>query len=810
MKTPKNTSSVIKKYKLGPKLAMRLALAFSAFVAADALANETLTVGSAIVSGNVTRTTPISLGYNMAAFKEGTNAADWFRYTEVDSARRFLSKGVFKPIPLGDAVTNQTNFLSSRANMRSSVLATPKTSALPETSIKWGEIKTSIFNEVNYEFSTLRARNVEILVNITSGKLPSTIDPTYWKARWSLWQHYYAMAYILSRDYSVRRYSMYNEPNQSSGPTAAEWNDLLILCSDAIQSGIADMNTREGKSLQVEIFAPNTAGGQSKYFDGGGWGNTAVTNLSKWIDGSIQPNWKNFHVFNYQQYLGNQNSAIPSGPTGFVTDYLKLRKLLDDNLPASSQGMDTSLTEFNVQTGRGFNYTSDTLDSAHNPASFGASLAGLANAGMERMYVFKLGQNYAPIDNSSSLDNELTFYPVGKNGMYFLQNDPTVEDLFYGGATRTAEAYRLFIKAAKGGRAIHQITASPGATAPGPDSGLNTGLWSMATKSTDGRMAHLFLANRKTSSIVFDAQSISVAGLGINNSKYFIEEVSVNRLGGVVQWGDITSGKIINLLTMPAQSVWLISFPTTGTGLVAVEATEDAQLREGGSTRADFQDMFARSDATTQRQVTVIKVPVPTRTGLSRRKFLLEMSVASNISNTLAQAHVYGLSYTGAVNSLTWAQASSTTTLGNNAFLRTATPNWPYGKMIGTKFVKGMIEHNVVQGHGTSAVILGQLAAHELNPKRMAVDVTDFVTSRPAGTIDVTFLIVQEHRWDVDITKAAPIPGKTYLAGDEAEIAAEREKMQVGDVQPAHLKIRSLESSTVSVRPTLVGYFSNF
>jgi hypothetical protein len=148
----------------------------------------------------------------------------------------------------------------------------------------------------------------------------------------------------------------------------------------------------------------------------------------------------------------------------------------------------------------------------------------------------------------------------------------------------------------------------------------------------------------------------------------------------------------------------------------------------------------------------LIRLPVPAVGVSGTRRILLELDVASSVADTAAQAHVYGIednAWTEA--SFTWQQAA--------AFLKSGVP------------AGSRIEHNVVTGHGGAARMLGQLAADSAEMTRMGIDVTDFARSRSDGV--ASFLIVQEHRWDV----AQP-------------------SLENGDIQAAGLRIRSREASS--------------
>ena len=280
---------------------------------------ETMAVKAEVV-GN----TPVALGYNLGHFAENSNAADWFRYSGADSARLFVARKDLEKTddktPWGDGVTDQASFFTRRELLRAN--AANPAEGLSHEFVDWSSFSTNLAKSNGYLLATLRDAGVDVLANITAGKTPDASD---WAGRWELWQHYYAAAYLMSYKYGVRRYSMYNEPNHGNKIREEQWLDLLLVCSDAIQSAIQDVNRRYKLTLKPEIFAPNTAGGASKYNDKsqGRWGKTPMANRHRRIDGSIDENWLNFHVYNYQKYTHRQFDE--GQRSGFLTDYQSLR-----------------------------------------------------------------------------------------------------------------------------------------------------------------------------------------------------------------------------------------------------------------------------------------------------------------------------------------------------------------------------------------------------------------------------------------------------------------------------------------------------
>jgi hypothetical protein len=703
----------------------RCACVIMAAFASVAHADETMAVSAEVVG-----VTPIALGYNLGHFKEDSNAADWFRYSGADSARLFINRKELEEAddkaPWGDGVSNQASFLARCASLRANAANSAEEHS--HEFVGWRAFSTQLERTNSYVLTTLRDAGVDVLVNITVG---DALDANDWAGRWELWQHYYAVAYVMSSKYGVRRYSMYNEPNLDNKINEDQWLDLLLVCSDAIQSAVQDVNARFKLSLKPEIFAPNTAGGAPKYKDKsqGRWGSIAILNRHRRLDGSLDNTWMNFHVFNYQKYTTRQFAQ--GQYSGFLTDYQSLRALIDADMQGETE-LPIALTEFNVQTAANFDRSSDTTDQPYYAASLGATLAGLGGSGIQQIYLFKFGQTAWR-----------STYGVKKNGTHFVQNSLPYN---YGGATRCAEVYRLFIKAARGGRPVHRVTTSSGVT---PRS--NEGLWSLATRDEVNGMFHLFLANRDDRPINVDFD-LSAIGLPYGNP-FFIEQVNESLLGGVVKQGQLDAGKARSL-RMPPLSVWLISVPSKPATTLTRDAVADTQLRDGAKLAiaggGSLDSLMVRSDASSNpRHVALIRIPVPTGADSLNQRVLLELDVACSEPNAMAQAHLYGVeSNQWNEDTLTWQSASD--------FLK---PNVPVGNQI---------KHNVVNGHGTSVRMLGQLAANSSSMIPIAVDATDFVRTRHDGM--ATFLIVQEHRWDNDLTTLAS-----------------------GDTQAAHLLIGSRE-----------------
>ena len=672
------------------------------------------------VSTTVEGTTPALLGYNLGHFMTSGDAADWFRYAGVKAARVFISasdlQGTTSPGRKLVTSNSLTSFNSAVASARSG-------GTNSSTYIKWSDYNynynsTAGNNDINYAnaFSALTGLGVDLLVNITCSPttfpLASSTDYQGW---WEIWQHYYAQAYLLSRDYGIRRFSMFNEPNNWSGMTEPDWMLRLRICSDAIQTGVADMNAKHGRNVIPVIYAPNTANGESKYNSGADtWGRDAVTNRHLKLDGTTDSSFLLMHFYNYQKY------SMYTDDTGSLTGYSQDIDLLRGYITGDMAGetpFPLVLSEFNVRTGSSYDGTSNTQDSPDDYVALGANCIALTRRAANQLFLFKFGQT----------EDTTSPYGVAKNGTHYVDN--LNSSCNYGGATKAAEAYRLFNKAATGGRSYYTATASSGVAMSSSSGG--SGLWRLVTRDPTSGNYYVYLANKKSSSLSF---SLNLAAWSIpDGTPVVVEEVSSTCSGGVTQVVNVKNGQAY-LGGMPAQSVWLVTVPNQAASLAATTASEDTQVGDGinvGSTGGNLTALQARADGTADgRRATLIKIPVPSGSSNSWKSIVLDVGAAAITgSNNLTQAHVYGLT------SDNWSESSSTwSSLGSFLKQGTAAGN--------------QIPQNVALNTGTNPVakMLGQILVNSTSNNRKMLDVTDFVKSRTNGV--ASFLIVQEHRWN--------------------------------------------------------------
>ncbi len=672
----------------------------------------TLTVESSRSAG-----TPDILAYNLGHFFPGSNTHDWWRYAGVNGARIFISPSAIEPVddlaPRGDGVTSQSSFISRKTALRADPLS--------GTYINWPAFENQYANKdlagsnhikVNYALGKLRNLGIEIVAQITASENTLPIaDAADWAGKWELWQHYYAQAFFLSRNFDVRRYQMFNEPNHSSagGLTAANWLMRLQLASDAIQNAIADVNIRYGKALTPLILAPVTASSISAY---NGWGSLAVQNRHTNFLGVTDPGYFVFHRYDYHQY----NST----PANFGADLNSLKAAIQADMPGETR-FPMSISEFNVHTGATFDTLSETLDSPTKFARFGSILVNLVANAEKELYCFKFGQTTGQSGYT---------YPVAKNGMHYVDN--THAPYNYGGVTKAGEVWRLFNKGFASGRDQKDYNRGTGLD----DLDIRVG-YDPATERYS-----IFSVNDSANSV---SLAVDCAAWNIpDHNRIIIEEVSGANSGSVAYYTQVSGGQIA-ARTQPPNSVWLYTIPGKAQEEVAptiptliVDASEDATVKDGGNKNSNYggqTTLLARNDPvnSANRSAALIqfKLPVIYRPDLQLATLSVQASTVT--ASSTVQAHVYGL------DSDTWSEGS---VVWSNA------PNLKQNSAAGNQ-----IRHNVVTGGGDTVHIQGQLVVSSTTPEERQIDVTEFLRSQ--SDFAASFLVVQDARWDVALPSLA-------------------------------------------------------
>ncbi|MDR0352730.1 MAG: hypothetical protein LBI02_05090 [Opitutaceae bacterium] len=723
------------------------------------------------VSASTEGVTPAVLGYNASHFLPGTNAPDWWRYTGAKAARVLRGPSLTDVVhpyadlaaaKAGEGADTFEQFMQRRAALRAN--AENPDQPLDNSVIDWPWFERRFENTLQAVsgqrfftapmFRELRRQGVDILVQMTAGGSAFEIaDDDDWAAKWLIWRYYYTHAFLMSRDFDVVRYSMYNEPNIGDTPTYEQWHRLLLLASDAIQGAIADVNTRYGKNLKPEIFAPHC----TSYFrwetdvypsgnspvDPDEWAVNAVNARHLRFDGTTDPAWRNFHFFNHQRYLNGRDPDFAYG--ALINRIRDLIKPITD--AAGETPYDIGLTEFNTTDIATSRRNTETADQPKHYSSFGGTLVALTRADTRQLYLFLFGQT-VQVDVT---DVPNPVYPVRKNGTHYVNDKAGGYN--YGGATQVAEVYRLFLKAAQGALPRFACTGDP----------LPADLHLLVTRDDTAGLLHVFASNRAAEERSLD---LDLSAFGLPEGNLFtIEEVSDRSHGGVVARATVAAGGI-GPLTLRPQSVALVSISTRpqapmpgGTTTLVVPAIADTHLADGaakhtpgGGNRA----MVARSNGLTAdgRSVALLKFRVPAIAPADMQIVLLDLLAAATGGTARIQAHVYGL------DDDDWDEAAATWASLGSALKQDIPP--------GNKIANNIVNNQ----EGGPASILGQLVATTDTLAGTLVNVTDFVRRQDDGY--ASFLIVQDHRmeWtlDPDIAPQYPnqpnhTPGDTQLGG---------------------------------------------
>ncbi len=647
--------------------------------------------------------TPKITGYNLGHFFPGSNTRDWLHYAGVNGARIFISPREIEEqddiAGRGDGVTDQASFLGRQAALRANPLNTNYIN-WPYLTDRYETHTLAGANEirVNFACSELRKLGIQIDANITASQSFLTItNATDWAGKWELWQHYYAQAFYLAREFDVQRFQMFNEPDHpnAGGLTQEDFLQRLQLASDAVQSAIADVNQIYGKTLSPLILAPVIT--TSSYTS---WGQLVITNRHINFLNESNANFSLINKYDYHQYGAT--------PTGFGSNLASLQNSIASAM-APEPRYPTTITEFNVHTAASFDAIPETLDSPTKYARLGGIVANLLKNFQDELYCFKFSQTIGDVGDN---------YPIRKNGMHFVDNTNAPYNI--GGITKAGEVYRLFNKSTAPGRDLVGVTQGSGAT------GLNV----FATRDLPAKRFHLFSANDSSSvDITLNATAWNLPA----GQRVLLEEVSETIYGGAKSLLTVTNNQI-NAGAHALNTVWLFSIPTQAQELPqTLLATDDATVQDGANRTVNFGTTAScvvknNSTNTSERSAAFLKFRLPTIYLPDIQFALLTMRASSLNGSSPVQAHVYGITNNN------WSQSSIA--WGN-------APNLKQNISAGADYT-----NNFISGQqGAGAEIVGQIVAEATAQDRM-MDVTRFIREHPAR--DISFLLAREIRFQND------------------------------------------------------------
>ncbi|MCC5843524.1 MAG: DNRLRE domain-containing protein [Verrucomicrobia bacterium] len=662
--------------------------------------------------------TPELLAYNLGNFYPGSNTADWWRYARVSGARMFMAPTHFEnqnTARPGDAeVSDMESFQTRRSALREDPYDTDY--------INWPAVtdRFSVMLSGNNRivpqvaFEEIHRHGGTVLVQMTLSESGFPIaDENDWQGKWKAWRTYYSLVFYLAREFGVERFSSHNEPNHpNTFIETAPWLMRLRLASDAARSAIEDVNRLHDRSLTLRFTAPVTAGSTGSAYTN--YGRPAVqsifTNYLGETD-SVNPVFQNYA---YQQY--------DATAAGFATDFTNLRAQVANDLPGGAAMLPFAISEFNVHTGANYDGMTATPDDLDKTARLAAILSRLTRSGMDELYLFKFAMTPYPSSRN---------FPVQKNGMLYADNSHAPYN--YGTMTRGAEAYRLFNKAFAPGRELLNVDVS-GTSA--------SNLEVAASRDPETGFYYIYTVNETGSGIPV---KLDLSQLGIpEGNRFFVEDVSQWRRGIIRSLHTVGGGEI-DFGTQPGRSVWLITIPSRpqqapggGAAPLVLPVSKDVMVVDGIHANTNYgsnQRAVVRNDPdnVNERSVSFLQFDLPEHLNpeaLDIAVLSIPIAALEGGGGEDIHVHLYGIDHHDwEEETLTWSNA----------------PNLKQGAPAGDE-----IRHSVVVGAGDTAHILAQLTVSGSGAETVRhVDVTDFLRGKTGSR--VSFMVVQEPRWDMDI-----------------------------------------------------------
>ena len=655
--------------------------------------------------------TPAVLAYNLGHFYSGSNAADWWRFSNVTGGRTFLGPENFELYaqrpPIDQAVTDQTTFLAARERL----LADP----LSEQNIKWTELREFMKGEarsinrisINYSLQEITRRSPDVLIQLNVHPKDFPINgESDWAGKWRVWRSYFSMVYYYASEFGIQRFGMANEPNLKGSLIEPEdWLMRAKLAADATEQAVALVNQRQGTSLQSKMVVPILAGGLRSVPEGP-YRKYSRLILNAWGTDFLgrETGKPLYSIYSQQPYS--------SSPAYFAEGLPKLKKNIARDLPQGMPFPRLAFTEFNVHTGKDFDTIPETMDSPIEFTRLGVILGALMTGGLDEFYLYKFGLTPAMAPGRT--------YPVHKNGMHYCDNDNAPYN--YGGPTRGADVYRLFCQAFQPGREQLELKIAN-----------DGGLRAHAARDPETGDLWVYTVNpeKEPQPLQLDLTpwAQSLAGSAV------VSEVSEARGGELVLTPALEKGRRIGM-EQPAESVWLIHLPASREPAEWIEVPVEADAMV-----ADGSQRGKNMGAAQQIQVVNSVVEMD-----GRRAGLFRFQMPDIPADRILEAVV---EFPARLADVQQGTSQVQVFLSDHANWNEADVSWSSTVNLRQCHPAGAkIKNRVVQGQGDSVFIAGQLNVSSPAYQMYGLEVTDLLRTC-AGT-SASFLLVQEPRWDVN------------------------------------------------------------
>jgi hypothetical protein len=651
--------------------------------------------------------TPLHIGYNMGHYMPDSNTSSWVDYSGVNMYRIWAAMDYYEPTddlaPYGDGVTDLSSFELRKADLRTdpentSYINWPVFNDLFENYTQEGRNKVRL----NYQLGELKQLGVETMAVLNPTPWG---DSGTWEDRWELWQYEYTAAYHMAKNYDVRFYEIFNEPDHPDNMWMNQdtYIDILKFSSDAIRSAIADVNSRYGKSLTAQISAPVLTHAQSSSGDYHmvadpdsdsrddtyGWGQKAMMNIRTDYKGNTV-NYDIFNIFGTHKY--NKIGSDFYNEIGMIDTRMQ-------EFSPTKTALPIYYTEFNrYSTGEFTANPSYNLSNMDTVTDIAGIYAKSMLKGVDGMIAFKFSNTYSDAHGYQG------------TGFHYVWNE---EPYHIGGVTRSGEVVRFLSKGFKGGRDRYKTLSNSAYS----DYGAYTAFDPVTNNY------YILAINPNTSNDY--SVTFNMSGLGVyTDSVITVEEISEDHWGEATQVTKMPSTKSF-ALTQPKESVWLITVPK---GPVLNEskltAAEDAQVQGGFYANSNFgSDTAMRikrdSLSTSNNRASYLKFNTSGIDLTKVKRAILRVYGRNPIDSVDFDMHAYGISNDD------WSESSIT---WNNA------PNLDPNS-------------SRMTGVGTGAFPVGHLSVDGTN-QIVRMDVTDYVKKHPDSIL--SFTLIREERYDGD------------------------------------------------------------
>lgn len=187
-------------------------------------------------------------------FFDGNVGTKYLTDSFANMGRYFIRFEFYNDTEYGDGVTDKESFEAAKA----AVLADPFNNKY----INWKSVEGELLTEMPINpndslgrvFSELRRAGIEPLINIRPDgmNMPAIPSSGDYAGLWEWWERCFMESYLCSKNYGIKEYNLFNEPQYISGGTdAMKFKDAQIAGAEAIRAGA------ELAGVEAKIWGPS-------------------------------------------------------------------------------------------------------------------------------------------------------------------------------------------------------------------------------------------------------------------------------------------------------------------------------------------------------------------------------------------------------------------------------------------------------------------------------------------------------------------------------------------------------------------------